>query len=186
MVLILATGFALLLGSLLSYAVAMALMLHVVALIRRGYLGPEFWRNVAVMLIVTLIVAAAHFTQISLWALALLLCGQVSGFERAFYLSAQNYTTLCYGDVLLTERWRLLGPFEAMNGLLFGGLSTAVLFAVMSHLIAHHLRAEIGHQGEAVTNGAKGSLYAGSGGHSIGSTPEHVAARVSDTAGDNV
>jgi hypothetical protein len=158
MFLILATGTALLLGSLLSYAVALALLLHAVALVRSGYLGRGFWRNVAVMLIVTLIVAAAHLTQIALWALALLPCGQVSGFERAFYLSAQNYTTLCYGDVLLPERWRLLGPLEAMNGLLFGGLSTAVLFAVMSHLIAHHFRAEIGHPGEAVSNGAKESL----------------------------
>jgi hypothetical protein len=97
------------------------------------------------MMIVTLILAAAHLAQIALWALALLLCGQVSGFERAFYVSAQNYTTLCYGDVLLPERGRLLGPLEAMNGLLFFGLSTAVLFAVMSHLIANRLRAFVVH-----------------------------------------
>ena len=150
MFLILAGGAALLLGSLLSYGAAMALILHAAAaLIRRGYRGWGFWRNVAVMMIVTLILAAAHLAQIALWALALLLCGQVSGFERAFYVSAQNYTTLCYGDVLLPERGRLLGPLEAMNGLLFFGLSTAVLFAVMSHLIVIHLRAEIGHPSES-------------------------------------
>ena len=159
MVLSLATGAALLLGSLLSYAVAMALILHVAAaLVRRGYRGRSFWRNVAVMIIVTLIMAAAHLSQIALWALALLPCGQISGFERALYCSAQNYTTLCYGDVLLPERWRLLGPLEAMNGLLFFGLSTAVLFAVMSHLIADHLRAERGHRSEAVSKPAEESL----------------------------
>jgi hypothetical protein len=159
MVLILATGIAMLLGSLLSYAVAMALILHVAAaLVRRGYRGRSFWWNVAVMIIVTLIMAAAHVTQIVLWALALLLCGQVSGFERAFYCSAQNYTTLSYVDVLPPERWRLLGPLEAMNGLLFFGLSTAVLFAVMSHLIVNHLRAERGHRSEAVSRAAEESL----------------------------
>ena len=159
MFLILVTGTALLLGSLLSYAIAMALILHVVAaLIRSSYSGGRFWRNVAVMTIVTLVMAAAHMTQIALWALALLPCGQLSGFERAFYVSAQNYTTLSYGDVLLPDRWRLLGPLEAMNGLLFFGLSTAVLFAVMSRLIAHHLRAERGHRSEALSRAAEESL----------------------------
>ena len=139
MALILAAGAALLLGSLLSYVVAMAIIRHAAAtLIRRGYSGRGYWRNVAVMMIVTLIMAAAHLAQIALWALVLLQCGQMSGFERAFYVSAQNYTTLSYGDVLLPERWRLLGPLEAMNGLLFFGLSTAVLFAVMSYLIGIH------------------------------------------------
>jgi hypothetical protein len=146
MFLILAAGAALLLGGLLSYGAAMTLILHAAAaLLRRGYGGWGFWRNVAVMMIVTLILAAAHLAQIALWGLALLLCGQISSFETAFYVSAQNYTTLCYGDVLLPEQWRLLGPVEAMNGLLFFGLSTAVLFAVMSHLIANRLRAFVVH-----------------------------------------
>ena len=53
MFLILATGAALLLASLLSYAVAMALVLHVTAaLVRRGYRGRSFWRNVAVITLV--------------------------------------------------------------------------------------------------------------------------------------
>jgi hypothetical protein len=100
----------------------------------------------------TLITAAAHLMQNALWALAFLLCGQVADFEKAFYLSAQNYTTLCYGDMLLAERWRLLGPLEAMTGLLFFGLSTAVLFAVLSHLIAIRLRGHVGDPSEAAAN----------------------------------
>src|SRR5262245_39177296 len=91
---------ALLLGSLLSYGKAVTLILHVaVRLTRSGYAGQGFWKNVGVMMIATLIMAAAHLSQIALWAVALLLCGQVSGFETAFYLSAQNYTALGYGDV---------------------------------------------------------------------------------------
>jgi hypothetical protein len=61
-----------------------------------------------------------------------------------FYFSAQNYTALGIGDVVLSERWRLLGPLEAMNGLLLFGLSTAVMFAVLSRLITHRLRHEQG------------------------------------------
>ena len=130
MLLDLMAGTALLLASLLSYGMAMALILHVlVRLIRSGYAGLGFWKSVAVMVIVTLITAAAHLIQIALWAVALLLCGQISDFDTAFYLSAENYTALGYGDIILQGQWRLLGPLEAINGLLFFGLSTvAVLF----------------------------------------------------------
>jgi hypothetical protein len=145
MVLPLLAGAALLLASLVSYAMAMSLIVRVVArLIQKGYAGPGFWKNLTMMLLVVSIAGAAHLAQIALWAVVFLLCGALSGFERAFYFSAQNYTALGYGDVLLlSEEWRLLGPLEAINGLLFFGLSTALLFAIMSHLIANRLRAEI-------------------------------------------
>jgi len=138
-------GTGVLLVSMLSYGVATALLVRVVVrLIRGGYAGPSFWKNVVVMTVVTLITAAMHLTQIALWAVVFLLCGETSSFEQAFYVSAENYTALGYGDVLLSGRWRLLGPLEAINGLLLFGLSTAVLFAVMSHLIANRLRHQLG------------------------------------------
>ena len=143
----------LLFGSLLVYGTAMHLIVRVVVrLIRSGSRELGFWKSTAVMANVAAITAAAHLTQIALWAAAFLLCGQVLDLETAFYLSAQSYTALGYGDVLLSERWRLLGPLEAINGLLFFGLSTAVLFAIMSELIAHRLRSETGYQSEVARN----------------------------------
>jgi hypothetical protein len=140
MVLSLLVGISVLLVSVLSYGMATALIAQlVVRLIRKGYTGVRFWKNIAVMLIVSLVTALAHLIQIALWALALLLCGATSTFENAFYGSAQNYTALGYGDFVLPERWRLLGPLEAINGLLLFGLSTAVMFPVMSRLIANRL-----------------------------------------------
>jgi len=134
---------AALLGSLLSYGMATALIVHlVVRLIRAGYTALGFWKNVAVMIVITLVTAAAHLIQIALWAGIYLVCGEIASFEKAFYFSAENYTALGYGDIVLSERWRLLGPLEAVNGLLLFGLSTALMFAVMSHLIVnrlHHL-----------------------------------------------
>jgi hypothetical protein len=138
-------GLVVLLGSLLSYGMATALIVRlVVRLIRSGYTGLGFWKSVAVMMIVTLITAVAHLTQIALWAVAFLMSGEVSTFEKAFYFSAENYTALGYGDIGLSEQWRLLGPLEAVNGLLLFGLSTAVMFAVMSHLIMNRLRSLLG------------------------------------------
>jgi hypothetical protein len=142
-------GTGVLLVSLLCYGVATALIVQVVVwLIRSGYAGLGFWKHVVVMMIVTLITTAMHLIQIALWALIFLTCGEVLTIDNAFYLSAQNYTALGYGDVMLSERWRLLGPLEAINGLLLFGLSTALLFAVMSHLIANHLRHQFGEPGD--------------------------------------
>jgi hypothetical protein len=141
-------GIGAFLGSLLSYGMATALIVHIVVrLIRSGYTGLGFWKNVAVMMIVTLVTAAAHLVQIALWAVALLLTGEVSTFETAFYFSAENYTALGYGDIVLSERWRLLGPLEAINGLLLFGLSTAVMFAIMGRLVMNHLRHQLAQQG---------------------------------------
>ncbi len=143
----------LLFGSLLVYGTAMHLIVRVVVrLIRSGSGDLGFWKSTAVMAVVTAIMAAAHLIQIALWAVAFLLCGQVSTWEAALYLSAQSYTALGYGDVPLSERSRLLSPLEAVNGLLFFGLSTAVLFAIMSQLIAHRLRIETGYQNEEARN----------------------------------
>src|SRR5262245_6862143 len=147
MVFPLLVGIGTLLVTLLSYGMATALLVHlVVRLFRKGYTGLGFWKNVAVMTIVSLVTALVHLIQIALWALAILMCGEASTFENAFYCSAQNYTALGYGDFVLSERWRLLGPLEAINGLLLFGLSTALMFAVMSRLITTRLHFLLGQE----------------------------------------
>jgi hypothetical protein len=147
-------GAGVLLASVLSYAVAMALIVYLVArLIRTGYTGLGFWKNVAVMMILTIVIVAAHLIPIVLWALSFLAVGESWSFEKAVYYSAENYTALGYGDIVLSDPWRLLGPLEAINGLLLFGLSTAVMFAVLSRLIASRLRSQLGHHGEAAVKG---------------------------------
>jgi hypothetical protein len=131
-------GTALLFASLLIFAVAVVLIVSLMARVElTGYAGQSFWKNVAIMMAVTLITAAGHLVEIALWAVALLAIGELSPFEKAFYVSAENYTALGYGDIVLSERWRLLGPFEAINGLLLFGLSTAAMFAALSRLVSN-------------------------------------------------
>jgi hypothetical protein len=96
------------------------------------------------MMLVTLITAVMHLIETALWAVVFVLCGEMVSFETAFYFSAVNYTALGYGDILLSPRWRLLGPLEAINGLLLFGLSTAVMFAVLSRLVTNRLRHQHG------------------------------------------
>ena len=143
----------LLLSSLLADAAAMHLIVRVmVGLIRSrsGALG--FWKSTTVIATSRRLWRLRHLAQISVWAVAFLLCGRVSTFETAFCLSAQNFTAFGHGDVVLSERWRLLSPLEAMNGLLFFGLSTAVLFAILNQLIVKQLQTETAYQSEAAGN----------------------------------
>jgi hypothetical protein len=170
MFLVFLVGTGLLLGSILCHGLATVFIVNLaVRLIRSGYTGLRFGKNVAVMMVVSLITAAAHLTQIALWAVAFLCLGEISTFAKAIYFSAQNYTALGYGDILLSEQWRLLGPLEAINGLLMFGLSTAVMFAVMGRLVATRLHFKLAHADErraarnptTASNGPGGSPHAG-------------------------
>jgi len=64
-----------------------------------------------------------------------MICGEFTDFGTAFCHSAVNYTSLSYGDVIMTPSCRLLGPLETANGTLLFGVSTAMIFAVMLWLI---------------------------------------------------
>ena len=103
-------------------------------LARRGVIGRGFWSGVAALEITTLVLSASFLVQIALWAWVFVLCGEFRDYRGAFYHSAVNYTTLGYGDVVMSERWRLLGPLEAANGVLMGGLAAAGLFAVLTRI----------------------------------------------------
>jgi len=83
----------------------------------------------------TVLALAAHFIEIALWALSLVLCGQFSSFPAALYYSGNTYTTLGDSTTVLSARWRMLAPIEAANGMLMFGVSTAIIFAVILRLI---------------------------------------------------
>jgi hypothetical protein len=77
----------------------------------------------------------AHLIEITLWAALFVICGEFKYFAGAFYHSAVNYSTLGYGDVIMSPSWRLLGPLEAADGALMFGVSTAMIFSVIQRLI---------------------------------------------------
>ena len=102
---------------------------------RRGRAGAGAVIDFTIVALVILFAFAAHLIEIALWAALLVLCGEFPGFANAFYHSAVNYSTLGYGDLLMTPSWRLLGPLEAANGALMFGFSTAMVFAVIQRLV---------------------------------------------------
>jgi len=74
------------------------------------------------------------FVEISVWAGVYLLVGAFEKMETALYFSMVTFTTLGYGDVVLDERWRLMAAFEAANGIIIFGLTTAVVIAVVQRV----------------------------------------------------
>jgi hypothetical protein len=64
-----------------------------------------------------------------------MICGEFHEFGVAYYHSAVIYTTLGYGDVIMTPAWKLLGPLEAADGCLMFGVTTAMIFTVILRLI---------------------------------------------------
>ena len=102
---------------------------------RLGYAGRSFLHDVAIVATAIVLAFGAHLIEIAIWGVEFALCGEFQGFAASFYHSAENYTTLGYGDVVMSPQWKLLGPMEAADGMLMFGVSTALIFAVIQHLV---------------------------------------------------
>jgi hypothetical protein len=92
-----------------------------------------------VAILTTVILATAlHALQIGIWAVAYVMLtpvGELQTLEEAVYFSFVTFSTLGYGDITLSEGWRLLSGIEALNGILLVGWTTALLFAVVQRIV---------------------------------------------------
>jgi hypothetical protein len=91
---------------------------------------------ISVMVATVSVLMAAHLSEVLVWSLAYALVDAAPTGADLMYFAFVNYTTLGYGDVTPVERWRLLGPMTAMNGVLLFGWSTAVIFEVLRRAMA--------------------------------------------------
>jgi hypothetical protein len=91
---------------------------------------------IAVMVATVSVLMAAHTCEVLVWSLAYGLVDAAPAGTGLLYFAFVNYTTLGYGDVVPVERWRLMGPMTAMNGVLLFGWSTAVIFEVLRKAMA--------------------------------------------------
>jgi len=53
-----------------------------------------------------------------------------------------TYAMVGYGDVVLPQPWRMLGPIEGLTEILMCGLSTGLFFAIIARLIGPRFKAE--------------------------------------------
>ena len=89
-----------------------------------------------------LILFIGHLLQVGLWAALFVRLRQFDSYATAFYHSMVNFSSLGYGDIVMSEKWRLLGAMEATGGILMFGISTGVGLAFFSTLIRRLARTE--------------------------------------------
>ena len=83
--------------------------------------------------VIVLMMFFVSLLEVVCWTIAYLSLGALEGFEPALYFSMVTYTTLGYGDIVLDPRWRLISSFEAVNGIIMFGWTTAiVIYAVQN------------------------------------------------------
>lgn len=99
---------------------------------REGHWGSK--RVLIALMMAALALVFLHALEIVVWAgayKAIVPSGELADFEAAVYFSFVTFTTLGYGDITLTEGYRLLSGIQALNGILLVGWSTALMFAVV-------------------------------------------------------
>jgi voltage-gated potassium channel Kch len=91
----------------------------------------ELRRSIGILSAVMLLMLVGNFIQMAIWAALFMAIGEFNEFATALYFSSVTFATLGYGDVVLSEQWRLLSGVEAANGILMFGVSTGVMTAAV-------------------------------------------------------
>ena len=94
----------------------------------------------SVMVALVLLMSAAAILEAVLWAGLYVTLGALPTMGEALYFSLVSFTTLGYGDITLHEPWRMLAAFQAANGILMFGWTTAIIVAVAQRVFLHRFQ----------------------------------------------
>lgn len=138
MLLNLLVGLPVMLFCLLLQAIFVTVCLRQYVRFRHAQPAESQWLNILLLSMVMLLMLLSNFVQMAIWATLFMLLDEFDEFAIALYHSAVNFATLGYGDIVMSSRWRLLGPLEAANGILMFGVSTSVMTAAVMDVIKHN------------------------------------------------
>jgi len=140
MVSIFLTAWALVVATVALHTIGLSLVIR--SLIKsRAQLPTRFWPITRLLSGLAWSLILIHLAEIALWGLFYYWKDCMPDLESAFYFAGVTYTTTGYGDLLLPPPWRMLGPVEALTGILMCGLSAVVFFAVVSRIFMPRLEA---------------------------------------------
>lgn len=97
--------------------------------------GITLLAGIRTLLMAMVIMMLGNFLQIALWGTLFFWLGEFREFYEAVYHSAVNFTSLGYGDIVMSSERKFLGPLEALNGILMLGLTSAALLGILQHLV---------------------------------------------------
>jgi hypothetical protein len=95
----------------------------------------KFIAGIWPLLISMLAMMAGNFIQITVWGVLFLLLGELNELYEAIYHSAVNFASLGYGDFVMSKNRKLLGPLEAVNGVVMLGMTSAALVVILQQII---------------------------------------------------
>jgi hypothetical protein len=98
----------------------------------------SFMGTMIVLNSVMLLLVLGNLGQVAVWALLFQFLGEFENYRTAFYHSAVNFATLGYGDIVMSESRRLLGPIQSINGVLMVGISTAAFMTTLRDAMKHY------------------------------------------------
>ncbi len=95
----------------------------------------SFFVGIRPLLISMLTMMAGNLIQITLWGILFLMLGELDELYEAIYHSAVNFASLGYGDFVMSKNRKLLGPLEAVNGVIMLGMTSAALMVILQQVI---------------------------------------------------
>ena len=93
------------------------------------------WNRVSLIAGLVLMMFIASLIEVVVWAATYIAAGALEGAEKAIYFSMVTFTTLGYGEIVLGARYRLLASFEAANGIIMFGWTTALIFTFIHRAV---------------------------------------------------
>lgn len=99
-------------------------------------------RAVRLLVYTALFLLLLNFIEAIIWGFTYYLLPGVTEFEdieKAIYFSLVTFTTLGYGEITIASNNRILAGFEAMNGVLLLGWTTAMMFSVIQYVMKETL-----------------------------------------------
>jgi voltage-gated potassium channel Kch len=138
MLLNLLIGLPIMMLCLLLQAVMVALCLRRYVEFRHGLQRPSPGITILILSLVMLFMLFGNLLQMAIWAELFFVLGEFESFSKALYFSGVTFSTLGYGDLVLSPQRQLLSMLEAANGILMFGVSTAVMTAALGDVLRHY------------------------------------------------
>jgi voltage-gated potassium channel len=131
---------ALLAACVIVQIAGMLLLIHWLARVKHIIESPSARRRAGLLLRLFGCIVLLHLIQVGLWAGVFWRAHEVPNLETAVYFSLVTYTTIGFGDIVLSPGWRVLAGIEGLAGIILIGWSTAFVFAVVTRMFEHWRR----------------------------------------------
>lgn len=99
----------------------------------------NFKKSLFILSLTAVFFMMLHYLEIVVWAIVFWqvpAIDKLGTWEEAIYFSMVTYTTTGYGDITLPPLWRIMGGFEAMNGILLFGWSAAMFYTAVQKMVS--------------------------------------------------